>query len=48
MLDSIPLQRSEVIRIAELSPQFIEDGPVALLPLVPDVALQVALEIAAM
>src|SRR2546425_901336 len=33
MLDPIPLQRAQVVRVAQLGPQFFEDDPVPLLPL---------------
>src|SRR2546428_581001 len=45
MLDPIPLQRAQVVRVAQLGPQLFEDGPVPLLPLASDLALEVALEI---
>src|SRR3989442_8978432 len=45
MFHSIPLQRAQVVRVAQLGPQLFEDGPVPLLPLAADLALEVSLEI---
>ena len=45
MLHPIPLQRAQVVRVAQLAPQLLEDGPVSLLPLAPDLPLEVSLEI---
>src|SRR2546428_909563 len=45
MLDPIPLQRAQVVRVAQLGPQLFEDGPVPLLPLASDLVLEVALEL---
>ena len=33
MLDAVPLQRAEIVRVAELGPELLEDLPVALLTL---------------
>ena len=45
MLDAITLQRAEVIRIAELGAQLLENRPVAFLALRADLARQMAPEI---
>ena len=45
MLHSISLQRAQVVRVAQLRPQLFEEGPVSLLPFVPDLLLEVTLEI---
>ena len=45
MLHPIALQRAQVVGVPELTPQFFEHGPVSLLPLAADRALEVALEI---
>ena len=42
VLDPVALQRAEVVGVAELLAQLLEDLPVALLPLVADLALEVA------
>ena len=42
---SIALQRSEIIGIAEFSPQFLEDGPIALLPFMSNLTFQLAFQI---
>ena len=45
MLHPIALQRAQVVCVAELGPKLFEDGPIPRLPLVADLALEVALEI---
>ncbi len=45
MLHPIPLQRTQVVRVAQLPPQLFEDGPVSLLPLAADLPLEVSLEV---
>jgi hypothetical protein len=44
---AVVLQRAEVIGIAELGAQLLEDRPIALLPLMPDLAFEMALEVGA-
>ena len=45
VLDPIPLQSAQVVRVAELAPQLFEDRPVSLLRLVSDLTLEVPIEI---
>src|SRR3989475_4180082 len=45
MLHPIALQGTEIVCVTQLGPQFLEDGPVPLLRLAPDLALEVSLEV---
>src|SRR3989442_13569273 len=45
MLHPIALQGTEIVRVAQLGSQLLEDGPVPLLPLASHLALEVSLEI---
>ena len=45
VLDAVLLQGAEVVRVADLRAPCLEDGPVALLAVAPDLALEVAHEV---
>ena len=45
MIDPVALQRAQIVRVAELGAQLLEIIPVALLLLVADVALEIALHV---
>ena len=45
MIDPVPLQRAEIVCVAELGAQLLEIIPVALLLIVADVALEIALHV---